>query len=153
VALLQLRDIREGAVTAAAPESLDYAVVSIPGGLSPEALAQASRLAGQVDTCTDLFGQGLPDQNIARETVPPAALPEDVALTLATLDPNEATWGRTTQDGATLLFTMLCARTYPLPEAASDRREVRTVLLGERLDAYSQTILADLRAAATIVGQ
>ena len=153
VALLQLRDIREGAVTAATPESLDYAVVSIPGGLSPEALAQASRLAGQVDTCTDLFGQGLPDQNITRETVSPSALPDDVALTLATLDPNEATWGRTTQDGGTLLFTMLCARTYPLPEGASDRQAVQTTLLGERLEAYSQAILADLRASATIVGQ
>jgi peptidyl-prolyl cis-trans isomerase SurA len=153
VALLQLRDIREGVVPSAEPESIDYAVVRIPGGLSPEALAQAARLGGQVDTCTDLFGQGLPDQNITRETVSPAALPQDLALELATLDPGETTWGRTEGGGATLLFTMLCARNYALPEGVADKESVRSVLESRQLEAYSQALIAELRASAVIQGE
>jgi peptidyl-prolyl cis-trans isomerase SurA len=153
VALLQLRDVREGAVPAAEPESIDYAVVRIPGGLSQDALSLASRLAGQVDTCTDLFGQGLPDQNITRATVAPGALPQDLALELATLDPGETTWGRTEGGGTILLFTMLCARNYALPEGASDKEAVRSALASRQLEAYSQALVADLRAAAVIQGE
>ncbi|HVG48359.1 MAG TPA: peptidylprolyl isomerase, partial [Rubellimicrobium sp.] len=83
VALLQLRDVREAEVPPAAPETVDYAVVRIPGGLSQEAVSQAAQIAARVDTCTDLFGLGLPDQNILRETVSPDAIPQDVALDLA----------------------------------------------------------------------
>ena len=153
VALLQLRDIREGQVPAASPESVDYTVVRIPGGRSTEALTQAARLDAQVDDCVDLFGQGVPDQNIQRETVAPGAIPEEVALDLAALDPGEATWGRTENGGQVLVFTMLCSRTYPLPEGAPDRDAVRNLLRGEQLQSYADALIADLRASATIVGE
>ncbi|MBP1805471.1 peptidylprolyl isomerase [Rubellimicrobium aerolatum] len=152
VALLQLRDLRQGAAPTAQPESVDYAMVRIPGGRSPEALALAARIDAATDTCTDLFGLGLPPASIARQSVAPAALPAEVALDLATLDPGEATWGRTDTDGA-LLLTVLCGRTYPLPEGASDRAGVTTALQGTRLQAYADALLADLRASATIVGE
>ncbi|EYD74462.1 Survival protein SurA precursor (Peptidyl-prolyl cis-trans isomerase SurA) [Rubellimicrobium mesophilum DSM 19309] len=153
VALLQLRDVREAAVPAAQPELVDYAVVRIPGGLSQEAVSKAAGIAARADTCTDLFALGLPDQNIERQAVAPGSIPEDVALDLAKLDPNEATWGRTTDGGQTLLLTMLCSRTYPLPEGAPDREAVRNALRSQRLEAFSDALVADLRASATIVGE
>lgn len=153
VALLQLREVREAPVPAATPETVDYAVVRIPGGLTQEAVNQAATIAARADTCADLFALGLPDQNIERQTVAPAAIPQDVALDLAKLDPNEATWGRTENGGQTLLLTMLCGRTYPLPEGVPDREAVRNVLRSQRLEAYSNALIADLRASATIVGE
>ncbi|WP_210527551.1 peptidylprolyl isomerase [Rubellimicrobium arenae] len=153
VALLQLRDIREAQVPAASPEAIDYAEVRIPGGLSQDAIAQASRIAASVDDCVDLFGLGLPDQNIQRQTLAPEAIPADVALDLAKLDSGEVTWGRTTDGGQTLVLTMLCGRTYALPEGASDREAVANSLRSQRLAAYADAIVADLRASATIVGE
>lgn len=153
VALLQLRDLREGPVSAAPAELIDYAQVRIPGGQSPEALAQANRIAAEAETCTDLFGLGLPDANIAREEVAPGALPQEVALDLAGLDPNEITWGRTENGGQVLVLTMLCSRRHALPEGASDREAVAGVIRSQRLEAYSDALVADLRASATIVGE
>jgi peptidyl-prolyl cis-trans isomerase SurA len=153
VALLQLRDIRETEIAPATPETVDYAVVRIPGGLSPEAVNQAATIAARVDTCVDLFGLGLPDQNIERQVLPPDAIPQDVALDLAQLDDNEVTWGRTLDGGQVLILTMLCERTYALPEGAPDREAVRNVLRSERLEDFSDALIADLRASATIVGE
>lgn len=153
VALLQLRDIREAAVPPVTPESVDYAVVRIPGGLTGPALQEANRVAAEAETCTDLFGLGIPDGNILRQEVPPAAIPQDVALDLAGLDANEITWGRTENGGQVLLLTMLCSRTYPLPEGAPDREAVAGVIRSQRLEGYSDALVADLRAAATIVGE
>lgn len=153
VALIQLRDVREGSVTAAQPELVDYAVVRIPGGQSPEALSQASRISAEAETCAELFGLGLPDANITRQEVAPAAIPQEVALDLAGLDAGEITWGRTEQGGQVLLLTMLCSRTYALPEGTQAREDVTSLLRSERLEGYSSAIVADLRASATIVGE
>ena len=153
VALLQLRDIREAAVPPAQPATVDYAVVRIAGGLSQPALQEAARIAANAETCTDLFGLGIPDANILREEVAPSAIPQDVALDLAALDANEITWGRTENGGQTLLLTMLCSRSYPLPEGAEDRDAVADTIRSQRLEGYSDAIVADLRASATIVGE
>ncbi len=153
VAVIQLRDVREADVPAAQPELIDYAVVRIPGGQSPEALVEANRIAAEAETCAELFGLGLPDANILREEAAPAAIPQEVALDLARLDQGEITWGRTEQGGRVLVLTMLCSRTYPLPEGAEDRDAVANVLRSERLEDYSDAIVADLRASATIVGE
>lgn len=153
VALLQLRDVRETAVAPAVPESVDYAQVRIPGGLAPEALAQAATIAARVDTCTDLFGLGLPDGNITRDTAAPAALPQEVALDLAALDPNEVTWGRTADGGRTLVLTMLCNRTFAPSEGGADRQEVANALRSDRLSSYADALVADLRAQAVVVGE
>ncbi len=154
VALLQLRDLREGEVPDAAPQSIDYAQLRIPGGQSAEALAEAARVAATVDTCDDLYvvARGRPDLALVRQAVAPGQIDQGTALDLAALDPNEATWGRVGADG-TLLLTMLCARTFPLIEGAQDREQVRTLITGDRLTTYADALLADLRAAATIVGE
>ena len=39
------------------------------------------------------------------------------------------------------------------PEGAADRDAVRTVLGSRQLEAYSDALIADLRASATIVGE
>ena len=153
VAVIQLRDVREADVPATQPELIDYALVRIPGGQSPEALVEANRIAAEAETCAELFGLGLPDANILREEAAPAAIPQEVALDLARLDQGEITWGRTEQGGQVLVLTMLCSRTYPLPEGAEDRDAVANVLRSERLEDYSDAIVADLRASATIVGE
>lgn len=154
VALLQLRDVREAAVPPAAPEAIDYAQLRIPGGQSAEALAEAARVAATVDTCDDLYvvARGRPDLALVRQAVAPGQIDEGTALDLAALDPNEATWGRVGEDGS-LLLTMLCARTYPLIEGAEDREAIRTLITGDRLTTYADALLADLRAAATVVGE
>ncbi len=115
----------------------------------------ASRLAGEIDVCDDLYGEarGLPADRLVREVVAPDAIPEDIALQLAGLDTDEATWGLTADGGATLLFVMLCARNYPLPEGTADRQAVTDLLRNEQLASYSDVLVADLRAAATIVGE
>lgn len=153
VALLQLRDIREGAAAEAQPETIDYAQVRIAGASPAAAQAEAQRIAGRVETCTDLFGLGIPDASITRDSVPAAQVPPDVALDIASLDPGELTWGRTTPDGRTLLLTMLCARGYGLPEGAADREAVANALRNEKLAGQADVLVARLRAAATIVGE
>lgn len=153
VALLQLRAVREGAVPEAAPEAVDYAVVRIPGGLSGAAVAEAQGIVAAVDTCDDLYGLGLPDDRLLRESQAPEAIPQEVALALASLDRDEATWGATADGGATLLFVMLCSRDYPLPEGAGDREAVAGALRSEVVTGYAEALLADLRARAVIVGE
>jgi peptidyl-prolyl cis-trans isomerase SurA len=153
VALLQLRELREGRVPAAQPQSLDYAILRIPGGLTEPALVQAARIAAEVDRCDDLYGYRLPADQLLRVEQTPSEVPQDIALALAALDPDEATWGLTADGGQTLLFVMLCARTFPLPEGVPDRDTVAGTIRGERLQQYADTLLAELRAAATIVGE
>lgn len=154
VALLQLREVREADAAPAEPEAVDYAQLRIPGGSSAAALAEAARVAATVDTCDDLYAvaRGRPDLALVRQAVAPGQIDQGTALDLAALDVDEATWGRVGPDGA-LVLTMLCARTYPLVEGAQDREQVRTLIVGDRLTTYADALLADLRAAATIVGE
>lgn len=150
VALLQLRAVREAPVAPPAPAEIDYAVLAVPG---PDGLAEAARIAAGVDACDDLFGvaQATPER-LTRQRVAPGAVPQDVALALAGLDANEATVAAPAADGSVRLV-MLCARSYPLPEGAADRAAVETAIRNERLAGYANAVVADLRAAATIVGE
>ncbi|MBB3710612.1 peptidyl-prolyl cis-trans isomerase SurA [Limimaricola variabilis] len=149
VALFQLRDIREAPQAPAEIAEIEYAQFAIPGAGTAEALAEAQRVRGAVDTCDDLYGvaKGLPKDRLVRNAVAPAALPRDLGLELARLDPNEASWNLT-QNGA-LLFTMLCART-PAAAEGSDRDAVRNQLVGQKLAARADILLEELRAQARI---
>jgi peptidyl-prolyl cis-trans isomerase SurA len=153
VALLQLRDIRETGASAQGPVAIDYATFLIAGGRSASALAQAAGIVAQVDTCNDLYavGRTLPQNPLSRQSVAPAAIPQDIALELAKMDAGEVSTALTSADGS-LVFLMLCSREQPLPEGLS-RADVETQLRGQRLAAYADALLADLRAAATIVGE
>lgn len=149
VALFQLRDIREAPQAPAAIAKIDYAQFAIPGTGTAQALAEAARIGGLTDTCDDLYGvaKGLPEERLVRRSVAPAALPQDLGLELARLDPNEASWNLS-QNG-TLLFTMLCSRT-PVAAEGADRDAVRNQLLSQKLAARADILLAELRAQARI---
>ena len=82
--------------------------------------------------------------------MPPAEIPQDVALELAKLDSNEVTTALTRSDGQTLVFLMLCGRDYEGTEALS-RDAVRGQLISARLAGLADGLLADLRASATII--
>lgn len=152
IALFQMRGIREVPGAAPEPAAIDYAAYYIAGGLNDQALTRAARVAGQVDTCDDLYGiaQGEPEEVLQRDTLPLADIPQDVALELAKLDPGETAYGSLTRaDGQTLVFLMMCGRT-PSLEQDVDRDSVRNQLRSRRLAGYADALLGELRASADI---
>ena len=155
--------------------AIDYAAFYIPGGRSPEALAQAAAIDARVDGCDDLYGvaQGLPPERLERGVRPVGAIPADVATQLALLDPGEVSVALTRAGGRTLIFLMLCERdptaepddgvlarpdeesaeaeteagaeAGETPEAPS-RGRVRSRLRNDRLQTYAEAYLDELRA-------
>jgi peptidyl-prolyl cis-trans isomerase SurA len=132
---------------------------------------------GEIDTCDDLSGRakGLPEERLVRESKATAEVPSDVALELAKLDDNEVSEGFS-RNGVPIVL-MLCGRTYEIPgftdrpvtaegEGEVDpetgepvaaapapqpgRAEIRARLINQRLNAYAEGYLAELRADATI---
>ena len=151
VALFQMRDVREVPRAAPEPAAIEYAAFYIAGGLSERGLAEARRIDARVDTCDDLYGvaQGLPEEQLDRDVLPPADIPADVAMELAKLDAGEASYVLTRANGETLVFLMMCGRTPALGDGV-DRETIRGQLRTQRLNTYADALLADLRAAATI---
>jgi peptidyl-prolyl cis-trans isomerase SurA len=151
VALFQMRGVREVPRAAPEPAAIEYAAFYIAGGLSERGLAEARRIDARVDTCDDLYGvaQGLPEEQLDRDVLPPADIPADVAMELAKLDAGEASYVLTRANGETLVFLMMCGRTPALGDGV-DRETIRGQLRTQRLNTYADALLADLRAAATI---
>jgi peptidyl-prolyl cis-trans isomerase SurA len=149
VAVFQLRELRETGLPEPDNVSLEYAIYLIPGGRSPEALAEAQRIANGIDTCADLYGVNLGQapERLTIETRAVADVPADIALELARLDEGEISTALTR--GANLALLMLCARTEILEEEA-DRGAIRRRLVDQRLAAYAEGYLAELRAVAII---
>lgn len=152
VALLQLRDLREVETGQAKPMMLDYAVFTIGGGMSAEALAQAARIDADTDSCDDLYGvaNGLPEDRLTRTTAAPSEIESDIALVLAGLDEGESAAALTRNDGQTLLYVMLCSR-LPVVDGGIDRETVANRLSSRQLSQQADLLLAELRANATIV--
>lgn len=154
VALFQMRGIRE--LTGGTPRyaAIEYASYFIPGGRSAEALKTAQNVAGQIDTCDDLYGVAK-DQDPAvleRQSLAPAEIPQDVALELAKLDSGETSTTLTRNNGQTLMLLMLCGRTADLGTGEDDGREgVANALTQQRLAAFSDSFIEQLRADAEIV--
>ena len=151
VALFQMRAVREVPRAAAEPAAIEYAAFYIAGGLTDRALREAAQIDARVDTCDDLYGvaRGLPEDRLQRDVLPPAEIPQDVAMVLAGLDDGEANYSLTRANGETLVFLMMCGRTPALGEGV-DRDTIRDQLRSQRLGTYADALLADLRAAATI---
>ena len=153
VALFQLRGVREvaqGQPDFAAIEYMTYLIAGAP----EDTLAKAASVAGRVDTCDDLYGEakGQPEENLLRSSLPPADIPQNVAIALANLDAGEVNYSLTDATGTVRQFIMMCGRT-PAIDAEVDREAIRTQLRGERLTGYADGLLADLKAAATIITQ
>ena len=152
IVLFQMRAVREIAQAKPAASLVDYMEYRIPGGAS--AVGKAQDIEELADTCNDLYGiaKGASEQELIRHTATPAQIPTDVAVELAKLDPGEASYGLTRDDGQTLLFLMLCSRSVQV-DAEVDRDAVRNQLIGQQLNGYAAALIAELRAAATIVGE
>ncbi|NIY72953.1 peptidylprolyl isomerase [Marivivens donghaensis] len=152
VALLQLRDLREVDSGQAKPMMLDYAVFTIGGGLTAEALAQAAQIDADTDSCDDLYGvaKGLPEDRLTRTTAAPSEIENDIAMVLAGLDEGESAAALTRNDGQTLLYVMLCSR-LPVVDGGIDRETVANRLSSRQLAQQADLLLARLRANATIV--
>lgn len=151
IAVFQLRALEETGVPETETVAVEFARLFIPGGRTEATLAEAARIAAQVDTCDDLYGvaQGLPPERLQRDTVPVSELSGDIAIELAKLDENEISTNLTTASGEALVFLMLCGRTSALTEDVS-REEVRARLRDQRLGSYATSYLAELRAEAVI---
>ncbi|WP_377504896.1 peptidylprolyl isomerase [Octadecabacter sp. R77987] len=151
IALFQMRGVREVPQATVEPAAIEYAAYYIAGGLSDQGLRRAAQVAANVDTCDDLYGvaQGQAADVLQRDTLPPAEIPQDVAMRLAALDAGEVDYSLTRSDGETLVFLMLCGRT-PTLAGDVDRDAIRAQLISQRLAGYADALLADLQASATI---
>ncbi len=154
IALFQMRGLREVATGTTNYSEIDYAIYNMPGGRSADTLAEAAKLREQIDTCDDLYGiaKDQPAEVLQRIQSSPSEIPRDVALELAKLDINEVSTTLTRNNGQTLLFLMLCTRTRDRGEETS-RTDVANALTQQRLTAFADSLLAQLRAEATIVEQ
>lgn len=153
VALFQLRDIRETSAPARQFSAIEYAAYYIAGGRTPETLARAQSIAARVDRCDDLYGvaQGQPESVLDRGALPPAEIPTDIAMELSKLDPGETSTALTRANGQTLVLLMLCGRTPALEtDQEIDRDAIAAQLRNQRLAAFSENLLEQLAAEATI---
>ncbi|MFN3663148.1 peptidylprolyl isomerase [Yoonia sp.] len=154
IALFQMRGTREAVRPALPPSSLEYAAYYIAGGRTEAGLRIARDVANNVDTCDDLYGiaRDQPREVLDRVELPPAQIPDDIALELARLDPNEVSTILTRNNGQTLVFLMLCQRNRGAA-ADADPEVVRNQIRGQRLATLSAALLEDLRAQAVIAGR
>lgn len=152
VALFQLRAIEETDFARPSYSAVEYAAYYLPGGRSAETLAQAAAIEARLDTCDDLYGvaKGQPEEVLERVTLPPAQIPDDVAIELSKLDPGETSTALTRAGGQTLMLLMLCGRT-PAIDEAPDREAVAAGLRNRRVGSLSESYLDQLRADARIV--
>jgi len=153
VALFQLRDIRETRAPSRSFSAVEYAAYYIAGGGTAEGLRRAREVAAQVDRCDDLYGvaKGEPETNLERGSLPPEDIPADIALELSKLDPGETSYALTRSNGQTLVFLMLCGRSPVLEEDQEiDRDAIADELRNQRLTAFSDNLLEQLAAEATI---
>jgi peptidyl-prolyl cis-trans isomerase SurA len=174
IVLFFMRDLRETEAPERNVVALDWAEVAVAN------LAEAEKVMAEIDTCDDLYGvaKGLPEDRLLREVRATAEVPSDVALALAKLDDNEVSEGFS-RNGQPIVL-MLCSRTYEIPgfsqrpvtadgesqgevdpetgepiaaapvPTGPNRDQIRARLLSQRLNAYADGYLAELRADASI---
>ncbi|MGR3759120.1 peptidylprolyl isomerase [Roseobacteraceae bacterium NS-SX3] len=154
VALFQMRGLRESTGAAQRYAAIEYATYYIPGGRSPEALGKAQQIINSTDTCDDLYGlaKDRDPSVLDRQSLPPAQIPQDIALELAKLDPGETSTTLTRNNGQTLVLLRLCGRTAELGEGQS-RETVANALTQQRLTNFSESYLEQLKADARITGE
>ncbi len=152
VALFQMRDVQEITGGSSKYSAIEYAKYYISGGRSEGALKIAAEISNQIDTCDDLYGiaKGQAPEVLDRESLPASKIPRDIALELAKLDNGEISTNLTSSDGQTLILLMMCGRT---PEVSDDevRADLVNGLIQQRLQAFSESYLDQLRADALII--
>ncbi|MGI3167674.1 peptidylprolyl isomerase [Pseudooceanicola sp. C21-150M6] len=152
IALFLLRDLQQSDSRAPQYAAIEYAAYYIAGGRTEATLAQAAKIKARVDTCDDLYGiaKGQPESVLDRGVKAPGEIPADIAAELEKLDPGEVSTALTRANGQTLVFLMLCDRSFDLSGAVS-RDGVALDIQNRRLGTYSEDYLAQLRSEARIV--
>lgn len=153
VALFFMRDIEETAAPEQQFSAIEYAAYFIPGGRSETALQRAAQVRAAVDTCDDLYGvaQGQPPEVLERGSKAPGEIPADIAAELARLDPGESSINVTRADGQTLVFLMLCGRSPKLDGEEPTIEDLSNFIRNQRIEAFANSYLEQLRAEARIV--
>lgn len=144
VVLFLLRDVAEDTKAEPISVSVEWAEFLVPD----DAAAIAQILAAS-DECNDLYGQakGLPEDRLTITKSALEAVPGDVALELARLDPGEAS--TTLTRGGFRRLLMLCGREQVL-EPAPTRDQIREQVINQKLEGMAEGYLEELRAAALI---
>ncbi len=152
IGFFQLRALAETDAPTPPADAIEYAAYYIAGGRSEAALKRAAEVKASVDTCDDLYGiaKGEPESVLQIDTLPAGDIPTDVAVELSKLDPGEVSTALTRADGQTLVFLMLCGRSYAA-QADADRDAIRSQLQSQRIGALADSYVSQLRADATIV--
>jgi peptidyl-prolyl cis-trans isomerase SurA len=153
VALFQLRDVTEDQTTAPPKVRVEYAEFLLPNTATVQ--ADAAALGNRVDSCKDLYAEarGLPEDRLTVKKSSVDALPGDVALQLAQLDPGEASTALTR--GPWRVYLMLCSR-EPMPtdtdnpDAEIDRNGIRDAIIAQELSSRADGYLEELRSEAII---
>ena len=151
VALFQMRAMEEVGYNAPPIAAIEYATVRLAGGNTPETRMRASILNEKAARCDDLYGL-LRNENpsmLERISMAPEELPSDIAIELARLDPGEASYNLTADNGTSLLMIMLCSRVAELREGEA-RENLVLGLRNQRLETLANSHLAQLRAEADI---
>jgi len=175
VALFQLRDIQETDAPQPSYSAIEYAAYYIPGGRTPEALSRAAQIDAQTDTCDDLYGiaKGQPPSVLERGTKAPGEIPNDIAISLARLDPGEVSYDVTRANGQTLVLLMMCGRSNAIEgageaavaatdgaeadgeatdgEAGASTEQLGQQIAARRLESFANGYLEQLRAEARII--
>lgn len=150
IAIFQLRAVEEPAASPAPSAAIEYATMLLPGGQA--GLAAAAAIRAQVDTCDDLYGvlRRTPNDSFARQTAAPDKIPGDVSMEIARLDENESSATLTRGGGRNRLFVMVCDRESTLAAGEGARDQIRQGMVNQRLTAYADGYLAQLRSNAVI---
>ncbi len=153
LALIYMRDIREGSASKPEYSAIEYASYYIPGGRSEQALSHAAGVRARVDTCDDLYGvaQDQPPEVLDRVSKAPEEIPADIAAELALLDPGESSTRLTRSNGQTLMFLMLCGRTPKLDDEQPSIENLTNFIRNQRIQSLADGYLQQLLAEARIV--
>lgn len=149
IGIFELRGLADAAPPPAAQITVSYAKYQIPDIRTPEGAAAAARVHDKTNGCGDLYGlaKGSPDGTLTEVSQPMQAVPADVALALAPLDPGE--FSTTIRQGPNTVLLMLCSRTVTeTPPPTQD--ELRSALFNDRVNTLADQQLDTLRAAANI---
>lgn len=144
VVLFLLRDVAKDTKAEPISVSVEWAEFLVPD----DAAAIAKILAAS-DECNDLYAQakGLPEDRLTVTKAALEAVPGDVALQLARLDPGEASTALT--NGGFRRMLMLCGREQVL-EPAPTRDQIREQVINQKLEGMAEGYLEELRSAAFI---
>jgi peptidyl-prolyl cis-trans isomerase SurA len=149
IGIFELRGLADANLPPAAQINVDYMEYQIPDIRTPEGAAALARVHDRTTGCGDLYGlaKGAPEGTLTRVSQGLPAVPADVALELAKLDPGEVS--TTIRQGPNTVLLMLCSRTVT-ENPPPTQEALRNALFNDRVNTLADAKLDQLRAAANI---